>query len=396
MPRPSTVHSKGGRPAGSCVRLALIVGLAWSLGGCGAASQAVVAEHGSEHGSEAGVEQGATLELMLELTRMPSGIARVGDRTFIALPRSVEEGGATVVEWTGEALQPYPSLEANALGTGTDALISVNGLHADANGWLWILDNGRVDHGTAEPGRAKLVVWDTVAEREVFRHVFTEEIAPVETSLLNDLAVDTAHGFVYITQTGIGGMASLVTLEIHRDVARNLLVGHASVGPVPTRDMVIDGNAIVLGEPDRPMLWRVGANAIALSPDADTLYWGRTDSARLYSVATRLLRDPTVDAEALQAGIAWIPKPVSDGIAFAADGQLLASDLEDARIVALDRAGGSPVEVISDPRFSYPVAIACDDDGAIWFTANRPHEVPPLGADDDARTPAFSVWRLRP
>lgn len=332
------------------------------------------------------------VERVAELERMPSGVAVFGDRVFLSLPRWVEVGDATVVELVDGALVPYPSGEANDVARGPGALHSVNGLHIDERGWLWILDNARIDLGPAPAGAPKLVVWDTVREREVFRHVFDPEVAPPGASFLNDVVVDRDHGFAFVTQSGMGGTPGLISFEIHRDIARRVLDGHHSVVPDAERDMVIDGEVVLLHRPSGPVPWRVAANSIAISPDGDTLFFGAMSSDSLYEVPTRVLRDASLDGAEVSAAVeTWGPKPISDGICTTESGRILATDVENSRVVELTRGG--KVEVVRDPRLSFPVACEVVGD-TLWLTTNQLHRAPLLGGDD-RREPPYGLWRVR-
>lgn len=328
------------------------------------------------------------LERVAALDRMPSGVALVGDRVFVSVPRWVERGDATVYEWRGGALAPYPDPEANDTARGPAALHSVNGLHADSRGWLWMLDNGRIDLGPAPDGAPKLVVWDTVGEREVFRHVFDPAVAPPGASFLNDLVVDEPFGFAYVTQSGMGGPPGLVVFEIHRDHARRALDGHHAAAPQPDRDMTIEGEVVLLHRPDGAAPWRVAANSIALVDG--TLLFGAMSSDTLYAVPTLALRDERLTDDERAAQVSdWGPKPVSDGICTAGE-RVFATDVENSAIVELDGTGAELV--VSAPELSFPVACEVAD-GWIWFTTNQLHRAPLLGGDD-RRSPPYGLWRV--
>ncbi len=336
-------------------------------------------------------EPESTLQPFAEFDRMPAGVAVHEERVFLSFPRWVEAGDYTVAELVDGQLVPYPSADSNAIEQGADALISVNGLHMDSRGWLWILDNARVDLAPAMEDGPKLVVWDTVNEREVFRHVFSPDVAPPAASFLNDIAVDEDNGFAYISESGIGGTPCLISFEIHRDIATRLLEGHVSVIPDPERTMVINGEPVMLHRPDGPTPWRVSVNTIGLAPGSAFLTYGPMTSDQLYRVPTLALRDAQLSSEDRAAAVeAWGPKPMSDGMGYAPDGAVFITDVEGSRIATTDQETST---IIADPRFTFPVAIEATETD-LWFTTNQLHLMPILLAGEDRREPPYFLWRV--
>lgn len=339
------------------------------------------------------------LSLVASLERMPSGIAVHGERVFLSLPRWVEPGDATVVELVEGRPVPYPSAAANDLASGPAALTSVNGLHLDSRGWLWILDNGCVDLRPAAAGVPKLVVWDTVAEREVLRHVFSADVAPPSASFLNDVVVDEAAGYAYITQSGMGGPPSLIVYDVGADRAWRALDGHAAVSPDPAFPVSVEGEPVLVQRPDGVVPWLVAANPIALVERGETLLFGPMSGDVLYAVPTAALRDETLTDAARGEEVApWGPKPLTDGIAADAAGTVFATDVERGAIVRLE-AGAPALDTLivlaDDPRISFPVAVEAPGDGAVWFTTNQLHRSPLFGGTDQ-RVPPYTVWRAAP
>jgi sugar lactone lactonase YvrE len=237
----------------------------------------------------------------------------------------------------------------------------------------------------------KLVVWDTVNEREVFRHVFSSEIAPPAGSFLNDIAVDEDHGFAYISESGIGGTPCIIAFEIHRDIAIRVLEGHVSVVPDADRTMMIDEEPVMLHLPDGPIAWRVAVNTIGLSPGSDYLTYAPMTSDQLYRVPTLALRDARLSEDERAAAVEpWGPKPISDGMAYAPDGAVFITDVEGSRIATMD---SELTTVVADERFTFPVAIEATDT-EIWFTTNQLHLMPILLAGEDLRQPPYFLWRV--
>ncbi|MCB9530284.1 MAG: hypothetical protein H6700_00745 [Myxococcales bacterium] len=363
----------------------LLAALVASCGGAGAISTGTAA---------ASAAASAAPRQVASLSRMPSGVAVVGDRVFVAMPRWVEDGAATVFELVDGVPVPYPSAELNSGDAASGALVSVNGLHADSRGWLWMLDNARVDLRPAAPGAPKLVVWDTVEEREVFRYAFDEASAPAAGAFLNDVVVDEPHGFAYISETGMGGTPCILALEVPRGVARRVLVGAPSVLPDPDYTLTVDGAPVTVTRPDGSVApWHVAVNTLGLDPAGDWLYFGPLSGTTLYRVPTLLLRDAAVSEEARAAAVeAYAEKPASDGMAVAPNGELFVTDVEHGAVVRV-RAGAPPEVVVEDESMSFPVAIEAVGDGTLWITSSQLHAMPILHGGVDGRTPPYYVWR---
>ena len=327
--------------------------------------------------------------------RMPSGVAVVDDRVFVSFPRWVESGDYTVAEVIDGAAVAWPNVDANDRDAGPRTLHSVNGIHADAHGRLWVLDNGRVDLGPAIEGAPKLVVYDVASGDELFRHTFDAAVAPHDGSFLNDVVVSEHHGFAYITESGIGGTPGLIVYDIAADRAWRALDGHESMRPDGDDVMTIDGEVVQLHRPDGPVPWRVAVNAIALSRGHDTLFYGPMTGRTLWGVPTSVLRDPTATAESRAAAVmAVADKPITDGIA-SRDGVVWFTDCEGEAVRAWAEGDAPELQppVFVDPRMSFPVAVE-PTDAAVWVTSNQLHRMPLIRAGDDARVPPYFLWRI--
>ena len=338
-------------------------------------------------------EEVAEVTVAARLERMPSGVAVWEDRMFIAIPRW-DGGDSTLHEWRDGALAPWPSAAANDATAGSDRLHSVNGLRVDDRGRLWVLDNGRVNLGPPGEGVPKVVVYDVRSGAELFRHVFPPEVAP-STSFMNDLALDLDRGFVYFTETGMGGPAALVVLEIAADRSRRVLEGHGALSPDPGLEMVIDGQVATILRDGERHPWRVGANPVALAADGESLLFGAMTHRQLFRVETRLLRDPSVPPEELEAAVhVAFDKPMSDGMDVLADGRPVLTDVEHASLVVVDADGQPHVLVRSPAWFVFPVAIHVVDERTLYFTSNQLQDMPLLHGGEDRTTPPYWVWRV--
>ncbi|TVQ90719.1 MAG: hypothetical protein EA397_11610 [Deltaproteobacteria bacterium] len=341
-----------------------------------------------------GSEEVLGVEVAAKLGRMPSGIAAVGERLFIAVPRW-DGGPSTLHEWRDGALRPWPSERVNDASAGADRLHSVNGLRLDARGRLWVLDNARIDLGAPAPGAPKLIAYDPATGEELWRHVFPSKVAP-PTSFMNDVAIDAKRGFAYLTETGMGGPGALVVVDLNEGRSWRVIEGHPSVSADASLTMTIDGTEATLLRAGERQPWRVGANQIALTDGGETLLFGPMTGRTLYAVPTSLLRDPSSRPQALRRSVkARSDKPMSDGMDVLADGRPVLTDVENAALVTLP-PDGRPTKLVESTRwFVFPVAIHAVDAETLYFSSNQLQGMPLLHGGEDKTTPPYWVWRVR-
>ena len=184
---------------------------------------------------------------------------------FATVPSSVVRSRFSMVEVdpkTG-AVTPYPDAAWNSFneqGDGKSEWISVQALWVDKADHLWALDSSlpKVDQERLPP---KLVEFD-LSTNQVIRQFDLKGVVSARDSL-NDVRIDTVHGYAYLTNAGNKG--SLVVLDLNTGDARQVLVGDRSTFADPNQHLMI-GEEIAL-RPDGSVT-AVQADGIALSPDA--------------------------------------------------------------------------------------------------------------------------------
>lgn len=362
--------------------LAAILAFVVACGGARSSDDSSLSETGGGEGVEGAV-------VIAEFDRMPSGIAVWEGRVFVSFPRWVEEGEYTVAELVDGELSPI-GIEQD--GDEPADLISVNGMHVDEMGRLWILDNARVNLAPAMDGAPKLVVWDLAAGEELFRHVFSPDVAPPAGSFLNDIVVSVHEGFAYITETGMGGEPALITYDIARDEARRVLSGHPALGPEDGVTTTILGEEISVNRPDGDVPWRVGVNAIALDESNGRLLFGPMTGRSLFSLPTLALRNTELSEEELAAQVSEVAdKPLTDGIASTAE-RVFVTALRPGEVHAFGigdvAVGDDQLEYlgVSVSGLSFPVAIE-PTDGGFYVSESQFHRMPILRGDDLRQPP---------
>ena len=181
---------------------------------------------------------------------------------------------------------PYPDAAWNNFseqGDGKSEWISVQALWVDKSDHLWALDSSlpKVDQERLPP---KLVEFDLSTNRVIRQYDFKGVVSAKDS--LNDVRVDTVNDYAYLTNAGNKG--SLVVLDLKTGEARQVLVGDRSTFADPTQHLMIR-NEIAL-RPDGSVV-AIHADGIALSPDAQWLYYRPLTDHNYWRVPTSALRD---------------------------------------------------------------------------------------------------------
>ena len=314
------------------------------------------------------------------------GVSAEG-RVFATAPASHVRSRFSMVEVdpkTG-AVTPYPDAAWNSFGAekdGTSQWISVQALWVDKRDHLWALDSSlpKLDQARLPP---KLVEFDLSTNRPIRQYDFNGVVSAKDA--LNDVRVDTVHDYAYLTNAGNKG--SLVVLDLKTGQARQVLVGDRSTFADPDQHLMI-GNEIALA-PDGAVV-KIQADGIALSPDAQWLYYRPLTDHHYWRVPTSALRDTKLSDAELAKKVEYLGSSVlGGGLIMDRDGTLYGGDLEHRTVVALtltpDHTLSSKVFVSDPSKLSWAdgFAISGSDlyiaDSHLWevaFKNNLPRSGP--------------------
>jgi sugar lactone lactonase YvrE len=260
------------------------------------------------------------------------GVSAKG-RVFATAPSSDVRSHFSMVEVdpkTG-AVTPYPNDAWNNFseqGDGKSEWVSVQALWVDQRDHLWALDSSlpKVDQERLPP---KLVEFDLSNNRVIRQYDFKGVVSATDS--LNDVRVDAAHDYAYLTNAGNKG--SLVVLDLKTGKARQVLAGDRSTYADPSQHLMI-GSEVAL-RPNGSAV-AVQADGIALSPDAQWLYYRPLTDHQYWRVPTAALRDPKLSDSELAKKVEYLGNSVlSGGLIVDRSGTLYAGDLEHRTVVAL-------------------------------------------------------------
>jgi sugar lactone lactonase YvrE len=306
------------------------------------------------------------------------GVSAKG-REFATAPSSDVRSRFSMIEVdpkTG-AVTPYPDAAWNDFseqGESKSEWISVQALWVDKSDHLWALDSSlpKVDQERLPP---KLVEFDLSDNRVIRQYDFKGVVSAKDS--LNDVRIDTLHDYAYLTNAGNKG--GLVVLDLKTGDARQVLVGDRSTFADSSQHLMI-GNDVAL-RPDGSIV-AVQADGIALSPDAQWLYYRPLTDHNYWRVPTAALRDAGLSNADLSGKVEYLgSSALSGGLIMDASGTLYGGDLEHRTVVALtltpDHKLNSEVFVSDPSKLSW-----ADGLRSVAVTSTSP-------------IPIFGKWRSR-
>ena len=325
---------------------------------------------------------------------MPTGLALSNDitKTFVCFPRWQDATNFTVAQITSEGLAPFPNAEINQyLPEDPDAFpaaehfVSVQSVYVGREGRLWILDTGSINFGKPVDGGPKLWAYDIEGGEAVDTYDFGEVGGDVikDNTYLNDVRFDFSRGeggYAFITDSGAGG---IIVLDLDSGESWRKLDGHPSVMPDPEVTLQSEGN---------PLPAKIASDAIAVSPDGQSLYYSALTSRTMYAVSLASLVDPKADAAKDVREVAEMPS-ANDGIDVDRRGNIYTTDFEDNAIRRIDPRTGDVELVVQDERIIWPDSIVVAD-GLIMFTSNQLPRQPQFNDGEEKREGAYYLFAL--
>jgi sugar lactone lactonase YvrE len=287
---------------------------------------------------------------------------------------------------------PFPNLEMNT-GQASTNLDAVLGLKCDEDGIVWMLDNGRSSEKSP-----KLIAWDTRKDRQ-HRVIVLQDEALVETSFVNDLALDPEEPFIYISDPASGPDAALIVVDLTTTTSRRVLAGSMFVRPQEGVELLIDGEKVAKKKPDgtREQAMR-GVNPIAIDRKGNWLYFGAMNSDTLFRIPTRVLRDPKPRALGEYQIETYGRKPrICDSMSIDVKGNLYFGDVQ-AGAITQHLLKEEPTNqyglLVHDPRITWPDGLCFGTDGKLHFFCSQLNRSAVYNGKS-APTAPFQIFKIR-
>ncbi|MEL6440923.1 MAG: L-dopachrome tautomerase-related protein [Cyanobacteria bacterium J06621_8] len=327
-----------------------------------------------------------SLKIVASLPVSPGNITLTPDnRIFFSLHQfyNPEILVAELVNGLVQPLTPAP-------GAPEINFASVLGIQADANGLLWILDNGNQSQSTP-----KLVAWDTSSNR-IARVIELPPPITLSNSFVNDLAIDLSREVIYISDPIAGTKSALIRVDLKTGTAARILQEHISVIPEDL-DLIIDEVPVQIKQPDGSMIRpHLGVNGLVLDPQNEWLYYCPMHCTSMYRAKSADLSNPDLSSDELASRVErYSDKPICDGISIDRSHNLYLGDLAANKlgIIKPDRSYQS-LEI--DAKLSWIDSFSFGADGYLYFNCDQLHLSAPLnGGKDDSHAP-YEIWRIKP
>lgn len=285
-------------------------------------------------------------------------------------------------------LSPYPNAAWNSWKPGANAsqaFVSVNAIHEDAQGDLWIVDTGSPAFGgTPVENGAKVVHIDPRTDTVVRVYTFPKA-SILAHSYVDDIRINGKHA--YITDAGEG---AVLVLDLEDGSVKRRFDGLPFARARASDNIVINGKTLT-GDDDQPL--KVNADPLELSPDGRVLYFGPL-SGPLSQVETRYLNDPRLDDQALAKHVStWFDIPPVGGTAMGADGSLYYTPLADNSLTRRAPDGTLSV-IVRDKRLRWVDAPFLDKQGHIYLPVPQIDGAPPFNHGRSTVSFPVEIYRV--
>jgi sugar lactone lactonase YvrE len=325
------------------------------------------------------------LEVVAELAIAPGNITFTQDgRLFLSLHQFYNPE-IKVAEFTKDGLVPFPHQTENAIVSFDTVL----GIKSDSEGTVWMLDNG--NQSKTIP---KLVGWDTQRDR-LSKIIYLPPPITLESSFVNDLAVDLTRSAIYISDPSAGNTAAIIRVDLKTGLATRILEGHPSTRP-ENIDLMVDGIPVQIEQENGSLIRpHLGVNGIALDAQNEWVYFCPMHSTSMYRVRSEDLSNPNLSGDELGSTVErYSDKPICDGIAIDRNNNIYLGDLavNGIGMIGSDR---SYQLLVSDKKLSWTDSLWAGEDGYLYFDCNQLHLSAPLDAGKDISQPPYYIFRLK-
>jgi len=321
------------------------------------------------------VPAGSPLQVVAEFTdpQMVGVAVAPGGKIFACFPRWDYNPVFPIAEvGPNNTLKPYP----NASWCTWDDSVKTEPLKhwicpqtvfADKSGMVWVLDAAAPGLKFTVPGGPKLVKTDPKTGAVLLTIPFSESVVP-RKGYLNDVRIDLANNYAYITESGLG---ALIVVDLKTLKARRLLDKHPSTKAEKGLVVKAEGHPM-LDPKGKPAQFNV--DGIALSTDNTYLYYCPLTGHTLYRIKTAALRNPALSEAQLGPQVETVGQiPATDGLEIDAANNVYLTSFEQSALLRRTPAG--VIETVAkDARLQWPDTYSFAADGNLYVANSAIHK----------------------
>ena len=216
-----------------------------------------------------------------------TGIKTYKNEIYVTVPRWLRGVPSTLnkIENRNEnspLLAPFPSWSQQNI-SNPNGFKYIQSMEIDSKGRMWIIDVGRLniadDPQSVIDGPAKIVILDIETQEIVKSLELSNEVAPYNSSFLNDIVLDEERGFAYISDTS----GAIIIYDFNNNVAKRW--SSFTMKNEPDVNFTIDG--IEYGNKQ----FTTPVDGIALTRSGNQLFYCALQGLHLYTIETNYLRE---------------------------------------------------------------------------------------------------------
>jgi sugar lactone lactonase YvrE len=284
---------------------------------------------------------------------------------------------------------PYPNDSMNSWKNGDNGMnkwICVQAVSIDDADNMWVVDPASPKQKGVYQNSQKLV--EINIDANTVERTYPLNDVTDDKSYINDVRVDTATQFAYLSNSSEGG---IVVVDLKTGKARQVLQGSPSVIADKSYDLEIDNKEVQKND----TAFRSNSDGIALTCDGKYLYYKPLTDDKLYRIQTAYLKDATLTPAQLNTKVENLGSfCTTDGMACDKKGNVYLGDLENHRIVAI-----SPdlqmTTLIKDDKLEWPDSYQLTDDGYLYVSCSEIDKQPAYNNGIDKRTNPYAIYRIK-
>ena len=330
------------------------------------------------------------LEKLIRLDYPPGNVAVAANGhvyfNYHPIARAGRFSEATVFEWVGGKITPFPSMEMQKEFQGSF------GLTIDPQNRLWMIEPASFDFQ-----HTQLWAFDLNTRQKV--HFF--EFPGKEAQFAQDLRVTADGKYILLADTGIMRFTApkLIVYSVEDHSFRTALAAHPCTSP---EDWLMRTPFGVYRMAAGLVNVAVGLDGIDISPDQNWVYLAAMTNSHLCRVPVSSVLDPKIAPSDLANKVEVLGrKPLSDGITTDKSGQVILTDVEHGGLMTFDPETRNAATLVRSRDVIWADGVATGPDGSLYFTDSALSAYigqlagPPDKAKLIEHRPYF-IYRLRP